>query len=425
MKQKPSLAEISKQVLKNLKEEVAFLSEMVKQGSVNDTASGSDQAHPEEGVARIIKHKLLDLGLRPKYVRARKHRPNVLVVWGPIRARRSLALVGNMDTAKPLWGNEQVWSSGHVNEGKLYGAGALDMKGGLATYVFALKALIDAGVDPAGQLKLAFTVDGKKDRNSNLGLRFLVKKGFKATAALLAKPGLDKIAIGHRGGYRFKIVTRGMSVNTGRRVWEEGKKGKNAILDMNKVIKKLSNFDLPFRPAKAFPGRVPVFTFPTKISGGKSVDFVPDYCEAWGDVRLLPGNTDLQVKMWMEERLSGLTDVDWELVDLLYAPAMEIERSNKFVQILYDQAGVILTKKPRVEGCGPWNEAWMLTCLSDTPCVAGFGPEGQDGTDPNEQEWVDIESLRKATEVLARTIYLYLGDVRSRKERVIEPTIPN
>ena len=89
---------------------------------------------------------------------------------------------------------------------------------------------------------------------------------------------------------------------------------------------------------------------------------------------------------------------------------MEIDRANKLVQVLADQAMKVMGEKPRVEGCGPWNEAWMLTSLADTPCIAGFGPEGQEGTDPNEQEWVDIESLKRVTEVYAKMIYHYLGD---------------
>lgn len=412
MKLDEVLEQIGNNVDNNFEEQVGFLQSLVRQPSVNE--KGTDNKVEEIGVARLIKHKLISMGVGAKYLRAKKDRPNVLAIWGPVRSRRSLALVGHMDTAQPIHEEETSWFSGQVGNGRLYGAGALDMKGSLSAYIYALKALIDSGVEPQGQLKLAFTVDGKNGGTSNIGLKFLVKKGLKATAALLAKPGTDKIAIGHRGGYRFKVVTYGEAVNTGRRAWEEGKKGKNAIWAMMKITKRLSGFDLPYRQAKAFPGRLPVFTFPTRIAGGKSVDIVPDECVAWGDVRLLPGNTDTQVKMWIEEKLADMTDVNWELIDEAYTPSMEIERTGKFVQMLHAQAQKVLGYKPRLEGCGPWNEAWVLSLEADTPCIAGFGPEGQDGADEKEQEWVDLESLREVTKIYARTICSYLGDNRTK-----------
>jgi len=413
MKQRIGTKEIQKRVEVNFDEQVEFLSDLVKQTSVNCEDNSGKPI--ELGVARLIKSKLIGMGLPAKYFRARKNRPNVVVTWGNVRARKSLALVGHMDTDKPLFGDEKVWYSGHISGNCLYGAGVLDMKGSLSVYIYALKAVLDLGMEPLGQLKLAFTVDGKNPRPSELGLKFLVKKGFKANGAILGKMGTDKIAIGHRGGYRFKITVYGEAVNTGRRAWEEGKRGRNAILGMAKIIRKLSNFDLPFRSAKAFPGRVPVFTFPTKMVGGRAMDVVPDLCEAWGDVRLLPGNTDVQVKMWIEEKLADLNDVSWELEDELYTPSMEIDKTNKLLLLLQEQASDVLKKKPRLEGCGPWNEAWMLSCLADTPCVAGFGPDGQEGgASVDEQESIDLSSLKHITEIYARVIWKYLGDVRDK-----------
>lgn len=413
MKNDLGIEEIKNRVDANFGEQVNFLSSLVKEGSVNEDR-GCDNGLVEFGVAKLIRFQLKKMGVGAKFLRAKKSRPNVVAVWGNVRARKSMALVGHMDTSRPVFGDENEWFSGLVSSGKLYGVGALDMKGTLSAYIFALKALLDLKIEPAGQLRLAFTVDAKKEKPSELGLKFLVKKGFRASVAILGKLGTDKIAVGHRGGYRFRLVTRGEAVNTGRRAWEEGRRGKNAVLLMTKIIRKLSTFDLPFRSAKAFPGRVPVFTFPTKIVGGKSVDMVPDTCEAWGDVRLLPGNTDNQVKIWVEEKLADMTGVEFELFDELYVPPMEIEKTNKLVQFLQENAGDVLGKKPRLEGCGPWNEAWMLTCLADTPCIAGFGPDGSEWNSAEEREWVDLESLRQVTEIYARTIWQYLGDTREK-----------
>ncbi len=406
-----SVKKISDRVEKNFVKEVGFLASLVKQKSVNEIGTPRSSA-VEVGVARLIRKQLVSMGLKARYLRAHKSRPNVISEWGSVRARKSLILTGHMDTDVPVGVDKSSWFSAKVMNNRMYGAGVLNMKASLVSYIFALKALMDLKMNPVGRLKLVFTVDGTAEITSNLGLKYLVRKGLKGNAALLAKPEMNKIAIGHRGGYRFKLVTYGEAVNTGRRVWERGERGKNAILDMARVIRVLSDFDLPYKPAKAFPGRSPVFTFPTKIVGGRMVSVVPDMCEAWGDVRLLPGNTDMQVKMWMEEKLSSLKGVNWKLFDEFYVPAMEIERGEKLVQILLEQAEKELKYRPKIEGCGPWNDAWVLTC-ADTPCIAGFGPEGQEGSD-EENEWVDLGSVKSFTKILANSIWLYLQDLRDK-----------
>jgi len=403
---KPSeLRSLDARVVKNFDDQVEFLESLVKQKSVNPGRSGFEGTS-EEGMARVIRMKLREMGVVSRYLRSKKKRPNLVVSWGPTRSRKSLALVGHMDTDEPISENKDEWFSGEVKRGKMYGVGVLDMKASLSAYVFALKALKDLGLELDGKLKLAFTVDGKSECSSKLGLQYLVNKGFRAKAALLAKPGTDKIAVGHRGGYRFKIKVKGEEVSTGRRAWERGEKGRNAIQDMNKIISCLAGFDLPFKPARAFPGRVPVFTFPTKIVGGRAIDVVPARCEAWGDVKLLPGNTDNQVRWWLEGRLEKLKNVDWSLEDLMYVPAMEVDKTDRWVKLLHEQAGEVLSRSPKLEGCGPWNDAWILT-QSDTPCLAGFGPDGQ--IEEDKGEWVDLDSLKQMTQIITRWILVYLG----------------
>ena len=399
------LNKVDKQIAKNFEDQTVFLESLVKQKSVNPSRQGFDNVS-EEGMAKIIRSKLRDMGVVSRYLRNKKKRPNLVVSWGPTRSRKSLALAGHMDTDEPINENKSEWFSGEVKDGKMYGTGVLDMKASLSAYVFALKALKDLGFELDGKLKLAFTVDGKSEYFSKLGLHYLINKGFKAKVALLSKPGTNKIAVGHRGGYRFKISVKGEEVDTGRKSWETGKKGKNAIQDVGKIISCLGGFDLPFKQARAFPGRVPVFTFPTKITGGRAVNVVPGKCEAWGDVKLLPGNTDSQVRWWLEGRLSKLSGVNWSLEDILYVPAMEVDKTDRWVKLLHEQAEKVLGKSPKLEGCGPWNDAWMLT-QTDTPCLAGFGPDGQ--IDEGQGEWVDLASLKQVTQIITRWILVYLG----------------
>lgn len=394
---------IAEQVEKNFKQEVSFLTRLVKTNSANPGPEAGRKALVETEVARLLRAELRDLGVRTRYWRLRSGRPNLVGVFGPQRARKSLLWVGHMDTARQLEPNQGP--VGVVREGKMFGPGVLDMKASLAMYMFALRALRDCKLDFEGKLRFALVADGKVGGASKFGLSYVISKGLRAKSAILAKPGLDKIAIGHRGGYRFVLSTHGETVNTGRRDWERGKKGRNAIGEMSRATQALSHFDLPFKVARAFPGRLPVFTFPVKIRGGEAVDMVPDKCQAWGDVRLMPGNTDTQVKLWISDKLDQVKGLNWEIEDLLFVPSMEIDKNEPVVQSLAVAAKNVLGSTPKIEGCGPWNDSWMLTSR-DIPCVAGFGPDGGEGP---EGEWVDLESLKKATMIYAQAAASYLG----------------
>lgn len=402
------MQKISRAVEKNFSDQTSFASQLVRENSENPfTPDQSSPKHAiEKGVGELVYERLRSLGFVPKRVGASKKRTNIVCYWGPRRFRKSLILNGNMDTAPAGLGYTLDPHSGAIRDGKLYGVGAADMKSTLSAYVYALKALEVAGVKLDGRLILEFTVDEEPGGCSELGTAYLLKQGIRARAAIIGKPGTHKISIGNRGGYRFKLTVFGEAIHTGRRAWERKEAGRNAIVDMAKIILSLEDMEIPFKPARAFQGRSPVLTFPTKISGGLSVNSVPDRSVAYGDVRLMPGNSDKQVKIWIREKLSTIPGLRYELDDLLFVPAVEIDRKEEIVDILAKNSKNVLGVSPRIEGSGPWNDAWMLV-THDIPTISGFGPDGDGSHGIN--EWVDLESLKKVTEIYALVIVDYLG----------------
>lgn len=405
----PDLAKnISTAVDKNFDSQVKFLGRLVKTPSVNPFTPENDSLDQpvELPVANLIFNRLKALGFAPKKVGASSKRPNVVCSVGPRRYRKSLILNGHMDTVQPSGNSKVNPFAGTVRKNRLYGVGALDMKGSLSAYVYALKAISDLGINLDGKLTLAFVVDEESGACSQWGTRYLINKGVKAKAAIVGEPGDHTVAIGHRGGYRFKLTTYGQGIHTGLSLWEKKKMGRNAIVDMMTVVRTLQKMEIPFKPAKVFPGRKPVFTFPTRIEGGRSINEVPDRCEAYGDVRLMPGNSSSQVKIWIRDRLSRYPDIKYEVTDLLFVPAVEIDAKEDVVVSLATNAQEVIGDKPQVRGVGPWNCAWMYI-TRDIPAVGGFGPAG-DNTHQTD-EWVSLESLKQVTEVYARTIIDYLG----------------
>ncbi|MFH2085467.1 MAG: M20 family metallopeptidase [bacterium] len=398
---------IAKAVKASFDEEVAFVSALVKAKSPNPYTPQDSPLHEsvEGEMPTLIFEKLKEIGLSPRFLGASKERPNVVAEWGEKRGRMGLMLNGHMDTIPPEGRDVISPYSGVVRNGKLYGLGSLDMKASLAAYIYAVKALMLAKVKLKGKLTLAFVVDEESGACSAYGTQYLLDSGCVPKACLIGEHGSRYVRTGQRGVYRFKIVTRGEAVHTGVSAWERGEVGHNAVVDMARIIDVLQGIEIPFKQSRMFIDRKPVFTFPTKISGGVSMNVVPAICEAYGDVRLLPGNSEAQVKILMIERLQKL-GVSYEIQDLLYVPAVEIDTHDPLVLSLQKVTKAVLGYEPPAKVSGPGTDGWMM-CKRDIPTIMGFGPDG--GGEHGRGEWVDILSLQKITEVYARLIVDYLG----------------
>lgn len=398
---------IAKAVKASFEEEIAFVSSLVKAKSSNPyTPQDTPLRESVEGeMPTLIFEKLKSLGLSPRYLGASKERPNVVAEWGEKRGRVGLMLNGHMDTIPPEGRDVISPYSGVVRNGKLYGLGSLDMKASLAAYIYGVKALMSAKIKLKGKLTLAFVVDEESGACSPYGTQYLLEQGCVPKACFIGEHGSNYIRTGQRGSYRFKIVTKGEAVHTGVSAWERGEVGHNAVVDMARVIEALQGVEIPFKQSRMFEGRKPVFTFPTKISGGTGLNVVPASCEAYGDVRLLPGNSDSQVKMLMIERLQKL-GVPYEIQDLMFVPAVEIDPRDPLVLSLQKAAKAVLGYGPEARVSGPGTDGWM-TVKRDIPTIMGFGPDG--GGEHGRGEWVDLPSLQKITEVYARFIADYLG----------------
>ena len=222
-------------------------------------------------------------------------------------------------------------------------------------------------------------------------------------AAIIGEPGNCMIAIGHRGIYRFRIQIKGEATHTGVRSWEQGRRGRNAILDMARIALALSDYSLPDTRSEAFPNRKSVLTFPILIRGGSGINAVPGSCEAYIDVRLLPGMSADEVKRLIKDQLDKLIIATYRLDDVLFIPAAETDPQTKIVQTLATAVETI-GARPRLEGSGPAPDGWMFITRA-IPTVCGYGVTcgGVHGAG----EWVDLESLRRITEVYAHTILRY------------------
>jgi len=157
--------------------------------------------------------------------------------------------------------------------------GSADAKAQIAAFVYAVYALRQADISLAGRVTVAFVVDEEPGACSPYGTRYLLEQGLlRGDAAIIGEPGNQKIAIGHRGIYRFRVQIDGEATHTGVKAWEQKRRGRNAILDMARLALALAERALPDMPSAAFPNRTSVMTFPTLIQGGSGINVVPGSC---------------------------------------------------------------------------------------------------------------------------------------------------
>jgi succinyl-diaminopimelate desuccinylase len=101
---------------------------------------------------------------------------------------------------------------GVVKDGKVYGRGTCDMKGGLASSVIACEALLDSGIDFRGSLEISGTVD--EESGGFAGVGYLAERGYfskpRVHHVIIPEPlGVDRICLGHRGVYWAEVQTQG------------------------------------------------------------------------------------------------------------------------------------------------------------------------------------------------------------------------
>src|SRR6188474_92409 len=221
---------------------IALLRELVAIDSVNPSLVPG--AAGEASIAGAIAAHLRGIGLDVEVQDAAPGRPNVIGVLEGRRPGRSLMLCGHIDTV----GVEGMRAPFDPVErdGRLYGRGSQDMKGGVAAMIDAARVVAGEGL-AAGRLIVACVVD---EEYASIGADALVSR-WRADAAVVTEPTDMHIAIGHKGFAWFEIETRGRAAHGSR-----PRDGRDAILRMGRVLGELEALDrdLQSRPPHPIMG---------------------------------------------------------------------------------------------------------------------------------------------------------------------------
>ncbi len=119
---------------------------------------------------------------------------------------------GHIDVVEPGQGWTVDPFAAVLRDGKVYGRGACDMKGGIASAVIAVEALVDSGIDPPGAIEISGTVD--EESGGYGGVAYLAERGWfskpRVDHVIIPEPlNVDRVCIGHRGVWWAEIETKG------------------------------------------------------------------------------------------------------------------------------------------------------------------------------------------------------------------------
>lgn len=356
----------------------------------------------EAGVAALIAGEAARLGLLVQLAGAQPRRPNVIVSTSA-QGETGLLLLGHLDTVPE--GDAALWThppfAAEVAQGRLYGRGAADTKGGMAAALYALAALASVpGALAHGRAQFIGVPDEETGATGTLGIRWLAEHGLLAAAGAIYAYAGEELILGHRGLLRLRLTAEGTAIHTGAHAWQEREGGANAVTGMARLLLALEARPFERSEARYFEPFRTVVTPGTMIEGGTAVNIVPDRCRALVDIRTTPEHDAAALERWIAAEAQAIPGVRFSVERINHIPAVCASPEAAIFRVLDDAAQAVRGAAPVWTVAGPANEGYLLI-ERGIPTVCGFGPVGANAHAVD--EYVEIASLSDAALIYALT----------------------
>jgi len=375
-----------------------LLAELVACDSTNPSLAPGGAG--ETAVARLVADRLRDAGLR---VRIWEQAPGRLGVLGTLEGTgggERLLLCNHLDVVAA----EPEGFVPRVRDGRLYGRGACDMKGGLAASILAAAELARGPSRLRGDVLVAGVVDEEWLSAGAVELtQRLARDGVDVGGAVLPEPTNLDVIVEHGGFAWWELVSEGSEA-----AGDDPERGVDAIALAGRALTGLLDLDaeLAGRPAKEY-GRPCVHA--ATVSGGRQLSAYPASCTVGIERCTIPGETAARARAELQALLDRVAAEDprarYELRTIVERNAISLDPAEPVVRAVGAAAAARLGERSRVRGDMGWMDSGVLV-EAGIPCVA-FGPLG-DG-EHTDEEWVDLGSVRDCAAVLVDTARSFCG----------------
>jgi acetylornithine deacetylase/succinyl-diaminopimelate desuccinylase-like protein len=366
----------------------------------------------EQAVAERMRDELDTAGLQVQWQQVEDGRANVLGTWPGAGGGPALMLNGHTDTS---YSGREPWlreipgfqPRGFEREGRIYGLGISNMKGALACYVEAVRALMEAGVRLRGDVLIAAVcgeiektqsgeAQGAEFRGYAAGSRYLVAHGGVADMCVLGEPTENKLVLAHFGSLWLRLSTAGPFVHT---AFSSDRRGENSIVRMRPVLDAVLEWLPRWEERMSYDGVRGVANVGGIEGGfGWRASRTPHRTDLFLDLRVPPNVPMAEARREALEFARSLDGVEAEVY--VTAPGAEIEEEHPLVAAL-DAAHAQVFGAPAERDVVRWfSDASVLSRYGIATVNYGTSsglPDAELG------ENLAVDGLVRTAEVYART----------------------
>ena len=347
----------------------------------------------ERAAAEYVAALLEDSGFEITYLPLDDARTSVLARLRGSGELPALVLDGHLDVV-PIGAQEWTYEpfEGRVADGKVWGRGAADMKGGLAAMLVAARTLASARPHLRGDLVLSATVD---EESGMTGARSIVASDQlgPVQAIIISEPSYNRIGLAERGVLWLELTTYGKTAHG-----STPEMGDNAVMMMVALLAELERLDVPYPPH-------PILGHFTRsvgtIAGGVKTNVIPDRCVATVDMRTVPGQDHDallgQVRALidgLEQRITRFRAGVRVFSDL---PAVTTAADEPVVRHFAAMAARVLGRQPETEKVRFATEASIFVPALAVPVII-FGP-GDPALAHQPDEFIEIDRMVEAARI--------------------------
>lgn len=379
---------------------VQLLKQLISIPSVNPMGRDlTGDIYFEGKLTQFLCDYFTDLGVEYESIEVVPGRNNVIARTKLKPGRPTILMDVHQDTV-PAEGMIVPAFEGTEKDGRIYGRGACDVKGGMASMLMAFTRLVKDNPPDAANVVLSCTCD---EEATVQGINHLVKLWEEPAGlsqilseppdlGLIAEPTMLDIVVAHRGATRWKIKTTGKACHS-----SQPKDGINAIYRMAEVIQALEAYA---EELSRSPNPHPLCGPPTLsvgvIEGGESVNVVPDFCTIEIDRRVIPGEDGIVVMNQVKDYLTEKLPFEFEMLPpWITGVSLSDHNNGEWSDRLMS---VIDSMEPGHQKVGvPYGTHAARVNKGGVPSMV-FGP-GSIAQAHTIDEWVEIDQLLKAEEV--------------------------
>ncbi|MFI5283008.1 MAG: M20/M25/M40 family metallo-hydrolase [Candidatus Dormibacterales bacterium] len=375
--------------------------ELVAIESVNPdlVASGAGEAE----IARFVARWLGDQGLEVDIVEPVSGRPSVIGVLRGSGGGRSLMLNAHMDTVGA--GGMAHPFEPSVENGRIHGRGAYDMKGSLAAIMITAREVKKLGL--RGDLIVTAVAD---EEVASFGTSAVLERR-RADAAIVTEPTELRLCLAHKGFAWLEVEIRGVAAHGSR-----ADLGVDAIGHAGRLLTGILDLDHRLRSGRRHPLLGTGSVHASLIEGGQELSTYPARCVVQLERRTVPGEDAVTSLGEMNGLIAEIQAVEGRVaasarVTLERAPS-ELSPDHDLSKTIARAAAEVLGREAEISGVAYWMDMALINATG-IPTVA-FGPAGEG--EHADVEWVDLASLETCVKVYLRSAELICGP-RSTGER--------